>query len=347
MTSQIVIINGNRSFAITESNLTLDEFKTYSGEEKMFKVSDNLSAIVLISGNGRFDSRNLKSYISKYLAKTDMDEIKSVLEIKDSLNDCIVKSSRKSNPTEYVQYSFPKFESKIRYLSKIMDSNLLLKHLKLNSFDGEIDVLKDNELLNDSIIGLAHSIFNDVNLAGYIKRGYYNYIVKSSTNLAIVGYDEENENPSYVKYAILFNDGGNLVISEEYCLNDCKSTMVFTIAQDEDINLNLTGFNDESYRQIKKIVFELFDEFFESHDKKILNSINEKLEDKIFELKLENLGQIVEYIEFLPDDEILRLLDILIELTSIKKKFSNEPHSVGGRRVKTILRKYDGVRFVR
>ena len=47
MTSQIVIINGNRSFAITESNLTLDEFKTYSGEEKMFKVSDNLSAIVL------------------------------------------------------------------------------------------------------------------------------------------------------------------------------------------------------------------------------------------------------------------------------------------------------------
>lgn len=54
----------------------------------------------------------------------------------------------------------------------------------------------------------------------------------------------------------------------------------------------------------------------------ILNSIDEKLRIKINEVKLENLKTTISNIEFFPDSEILKLLDVLIELTAIKMKFS-------------------------
>lgn len=180
-----------------------------------------------------------------------------------------------------------------------------------------------------------------------LKRCYYNYLIKISPNIVFVGYDEKNENPTYIKYAILFNNLHNLEIYEEYSIYNYGGTMIFTITQDEDINLNLTGFNNESYKNIKKIVFDLLNEFFESSDEKIIHEIDEKLKNKFYDIQIDNLSNIVDYIEYLPDLEILKLLDILIELTSVKKRFSNEPHSVGGKRVKAILRKYDGIKFIK
>ena len=352
MTSQIVIINGNRSFAITESNLTLDEFKTYVGEEKIFEISQKLSAVALVSGSGRFDSQKIKNHITRYLAKTDMDEIKSVLEIKNTLNDCIVKSTRKSDPSKYVKSTFPKFENMIIGISKNLNKYEFIEYLKMNSLNENINVLDNNNLLNNSINKLRNTLF-DINdkydsneLKFYLKRNYYNYLVKLSTNLVLVGYDEEYENPTYIKYAILFNNDGKLEIYDEYFLNNCNSTMIFTIAQDEDINLNLTGFNDKSYYDIQKIVFNFFDEIVENVSDEFINSLNNKLEEDIFNIKLNNLAEIIDYIEFLPDEEILNFLEILIQLTSIKKKFSKQPHTVGGKTVKTVLRKYDGVKFI-
>lgn len=348
MTSQIVVINQNRTFAITESNLTLDEFKTYVGEEKIFEISQNLSAVALVSGSGRFDSQKIKNHIVRYLAKTDIDKIKSVLEIKNTLNECIVKSTRKSNPNRYIKSTFPKFERKIKRLSKQFNHDELVNFLTINSFDGEIDILSENKILNSLLTKLNLSVFHNEydELKSCLKRCYYDYLVRSSTNLVIVGYDEDCENPSYVKYAILFNNQGHLETVDLYSVFNCKSTMIFTIAQDEDINLNLTGFNDQSLRSVQQIIFELLDEMINNCDEKLLNSINDKLEDKIYELRLKNLEPIIDYIEFLPDCEILNLLDVLIQLTSIKKKFSKQHHSVGGRRVKAILRKYDGVKFI-
>lgn len=57
MTSQIVVLNKKRSFALSESTLILDGFKSYDGEEKIFKISDKLSAVILVSGNGRLDKQ--------------------------------------------------------------------------------------------------------------------------------------------------------------------------------------------------------------------------------------------------------------------------------------------------
>lgn len=184
MTTQIVIINGNRSFAITESNLTLDEFKTYVGEEKIFEISQKLSAVALVSGSGRFDSQKIKNHITRYLAKTDMDEIKSVLEIKNTLNDCIVKSTRKSDPSKYVKSTFPKFENMIIGISKNLNKYEFIEYLKMNSLNENINVLDNNNLLNTLFD--INDKYDSNELKFYLKRNYYNYLVKLSTNLVLV-----------------------------------------------------------------------------------------------------------------------------------------------------------------
>lgn len=148
----------------------------------------------------------------------------------------------------------------------------------------------------------------------------------------------------YIKYAILFNNEGDLEIMEEYSVYDYHGTIIFTIAQDEDINLNLTGFNRKSIHKIRNSVSELLNQF--NIEENVIKDINGKLETKINEIKLDNLSLIIEYIEFLPESEIFKLLDILIDLTAIKKKFSSEPHSVGGKKVKVSLSKYCGVKFI-
>lgn len=49
MTSQIVVLNRQRSFILSDSALTLEDYKTYVNQEKVFKISDEHSAVVLVS----------------------------------------------------------------------------------------------------------------------------------------------------------------------------------------------------------------------------------------------------------------------------------------------------------
>ena len=341
MTSQIVVLNKKRSFVVTESAVIIDDFKSYEGEEKLFEISCNHSTVLLVSGNGRFNGENLKNYIVKFNAKINLDEIQTVEEIKTSLNDCISNSSDKIDVDEYIENTFPMFEENI-------NNGSITLHSKKTLSNNEIKILDNNKLLDKLLLKLSDSLSSTMDtkeLISILRVIYYDYLIKSSPNLVIVGYDDENEFPSFFKYSILFNSVDGLEIVEEYSLNNYYGTMIFAIAQNQDINLNLLGFNKKSNYQIKKIVSELFRQYMEDCDEKILNEILLNLEDRLFNVELENLSGIIEYIEFLPDDEILKLLTILIELTSIKKRFSNEPHSVGGRIVKAVLRKYNRVKF--
>lgn len=118
------------------------------------------------------------------------------------------------------------------------------------------------------------------------------------------------------------------------------------MAQDSDIRLNLTGFDENSYDAIRNIVFDLFKMHCNDCGDVIFRSIDETLKIRIDELMLNNLNGIMEYIKYLPDCEIIKLFDFLIKLSSIKMKFSNGPHSVGENTTKVVLRKYDGVKFI-
>lgn len=346
MTSQIVVLNKKRSFVLSESASIVDEFKSYVGEEKVFKISEKLSTVVLVSGNGRFNGEKLKNYIAKYLAKTNMDNIQTVDEVKNTLNECISQSSGKMDVNEYINNTFPEFEKSIQKINE----NHIVEYLKLNSSNEDIDVLKNNKLLNNRISKLINSRFSIDDkieldkLKFYLRRCYYDYLIKSSTNLVIVGYDDKNEYPTFFKYSILFNNDNGLEIVEGYSLKNYKGTIIFAIAQNQDIYLNLTGFNDKTYYDIENIVVELFQKYANDCDEIMLNSIKKELEHKIYNIGLENIGLIIGYIDFLPDRETLKLLEKLIELTSYKKKFSNEPHSVSEDVVKLILRKYDGIK---
>lgn len=226
----------------------------------------------------------------------------------------------------------------------------MIEYLKNNALNENIEFLDNNNLLNNLLSNYINfnyavntkSEFQEMKsaLRGY----YYKFINDSSTNLILVGYDIPHENPTYIKFSLLCNTKYGLKTLEEYSVFDCKATMIFTIAQDEDIQLSLMGLNKYTEENIRKIIFELLKDHVNVDDKNISQSIDFRLETMLNNFKLDNLKIIVQYIELLPDIEILKLLDALIELTAIKKRFSNYPHSVGGKRKKIILHKYEGIK---
>ena len=59
---------------------------------------------------------------------------------------------------------------------------------------------------------------------------------------------------------------------------------ILGIAQDDDVDLILTGFNDKTYIDVYHIVLELIEEFGDVtlDDYSILDSIDEKLKTKIY-----------------------------------------------------------------
>lgn len=355
MTLEIVVLNQKRTLAVADSMVTIDDCKTYDGEQKIFKITDRLSTILLLSGNSEFEGQKLKNLIDEYVSKTDFNQINSIEEIKETLNKSIANSSSGINIDEYVKITFDDFEKFIKKsISQYDTKKQKIDFLKINSFDYNIDFLTGNKLLNSKIMKLTHHLFdvkskNELNeINSYICKNYSNFLVKDSPNIVLIGYDQINENPTYINYALLMNNKGRIETIEMYSVHNCDSTMIIGIAQDDEVDLILTGINDVSFKSIQLIVFELIEEFcnFNQMDEDILNSINEKLIIKINDFKLNNLKSIIDYIKILPDTEIFELLDALIVLTSIKMKFSSKVHSVGGKRHKVVLRKYEDINIV-
>ena len=186
---------------------------------------------------------------------------------------------------------------------------------------------------------LTKTKIEDINSVEGIKNSFNDFISRASPKITTSMYIKDN-----LKYAILCNCEGNLETVEDYSVHDCKSTMIFTISQCEDIELNLTGIDDNSFNSVKDSIMECLNRQLKDED--VLRSVREFYEKKLIDIKLKNIEEIIEHIEYLPECEILNFFEVLIQLTSLKLKFSKNPHTVGGKRVKAILRKYDGIKFV-
>ena len=207
MTLEIVVLDQKRTFAAADSMVTVDDCKTYDGEQKIFKISDRLSAILLLSGNSEFEGQKLKNLIDEYVSKTDFNQINSMEEIKETLNESIVQSSKEINLEEYIETTFDDFEKRIKIqIVKYDTTNQKIEFLKLNSFDEDIDFLTSNKLLNLKIMKLTNSLFkiknkNEFNIIKfYLIGNYINSIIKNSPNVVLVGYDENNDYPTYINY---------------------------------------------------------------------------------------------------------------------------------------------------
>lgn len=340
MTSQLGIINKNRAFAISDSMVTVDECKTYSGEDKIFKISDKHSCILMVSGNPRVNGCDIRDFIREYVNNTDFDEIKTIEEIRDSLNQSIVSSDMNKSINSHISENMYNFE---KYIGKIIDDGFL------KPSNNNMDFLDDNELLDNYLTSLIDKLFKPesekefLDLKKSLKGHYYDFIIDMGLNIVLIGYDDKNNNPTYINYYMICVHDDKLEFIDVYSLFDCDSTMIFPISQSEDIELNLFGFNDNTFSEIKKIIRKYLDEFNIKISDKLLE---EKLNEDLYKIKLENMENIVECLNILPDSEILELMDVLIELTSVKQKFSNNVHSVGGKTTKVILKKYGGVKFI-
>ena len=74
--------------------------------------------------------------------------------------------------------------------------------------------------------------------------------------------------------------------------------------------------DENSYGAIRNIVLDLFKNHSNCCDDATICLIDEELKFKLNELKLNNMGDIVEHIRVLPDCEILDLFEILIQVSS-------------------------------
>lgn len=57
MTLEVIFLNKNRTFVAADSNVTINDCKTFEGEQIIFRITDRLSSVLLLSGNSEFDGQ--------------------------------------------------------------------------------------------------------------------------------------------------------------------------------------------------------------------------------------------------------------------------------------------------
>lgn len=232
MTLEIVVFDGLRSFAFAEDAITMGNFKTYYCEKKIFKMSDRLSSVSLVSGNSGISGRKIKDLIDEYIEKTDVEDMVTIKEIMDSFNEFVSKTAEKVEISDYVNETFSVFKKKISsYINPYPQKSQFSDYLKYKSSVGSIGFLDDNVLLNQLISNCANLLsatYNDIeyeDLKFYLRMCYYDFLVENSINMVFVGYDECWENPTYFNYSILCNCEDQLMIVNHYSVCNCDSRM--------------------------------------------------------------------------------------------------------------------------
>lgn len=250
---------------------------------------------------------------------------------------------------------------------KTVDTNFIDKYKKIIlriGNDIQTNVFKGLKIETEKLLENLFSIFTKEGLSSY---GY-----KLKTGIAICGYGNSEIFPtlnSFKVYGVL----GNTLLYEDNInssINHQNEAMIQPFAQSEMIDSFVTGIHPNylhKYHQLliyilisyPKLILNSVKELKEKEKSeyldRILNSDDIEISDFIKRIIEEsvNIGyelffkDILSVISILPKDELANMAEVLINLTSFKRRLSFEAETVGGPIDVAVLSKGDGFIWVK
>ncbi len=230
--------------------------------------------------------------------------------------------------TDYLQLHYQTFIK--NYLKEIKFDNILLTNYQIDTFYQYF--LHYHHVLTNVICGLA---FN-----GYGKDDLY----PSTTTLELFGVMNHK-----LKYSIV----------KEAHISDKYPRAIKTFAQDLAIHTYLDGIDPEVNYDIQQLYqnfvnekIETLPKIFNDKQKKILidhifdSKATEYLYDQVYEITRVNWGKTYGAVEILPEEELVKFAEFLVDLCSFKSKYSLDKQlnmTVGGPADVVLITKSDGV----
>jgi len=179
------------------------------------------------------------------------------------------------------------------------------------------------------------------------------------SGVVIAGFGDDEFFPSLVIYNVEGILDGSLKykIVDEVSVNYKTGAIIMPFAQKDMIQLFMEGVHEDYLRIEQHYLQELLNSFLKSFAKKvkiseeeqreIINIIMSDFKKKISEYKKTYTESIMKVVSMLPKSELAMMAETLVNLTSLKRKWSTEIETVGGPIDVALISKGDGFIWIK
>ena len=352
MTAESLILTPNAIVVASDGNITISGKKSFSGVDKIKKLSEKPPMVLMYYGNADFASLELESSVEEFIENLDFNKVCNVKNISKEFLKFLEKNSYPDDVEHFVDFHLERFKRDIQKELKGMNKTQFLNFLnsleKVDIFGFVLDLnISFEDIIPDFIMN-TNEVNND------LLKVFSNDLTKRGSGIVITGFDKEFNRPSYIHFNLLVNNNGKIEYKCQDFVENYDGAAIISFAQDDEINTYIYGihpefeisiinylqdqlrvcfndfynvlvesgeFNDTVLNQIR-VYKELFENDFLQYE---LNFIN-----KLDEWEIENYHSILSIIPLLPKSYLVTFARFLILLVSSKKKYSLDLESVGG-----------------
>lgn len=382
MTSEVLIMTPSAVTIAADSVVTINGNKTYECVNKLFMLSKNPPMGIMIYNNANFMAIPFETLIKDFRKQIiDDGTVNTVDDFRNKFEEYLEKEPKKNNfPILSLQDKIKIFTEHMANEVNNLDENTIEKWLLDNGNLDVFDKYKDIIFIDDDSLINFNNCLNSIipefldsdkidEFHDVLKNIFVQVMVlENYTGVAIVGFETDKLFPSCTLFKIRY------IYDDKFIFDDIKNDevggkkgVIFApLAQTDVIELFLTSLDTITEKQLKMYFNNVLDgyndrlkglikseESISKKDAEKIISILDKVQNKhpnfdehfdkfISDLKLHNRNPILNFIMFLPKDELSNLAESLINITSLKRKVQDGLETVGGDVDVAVITKGDG-----
>ncbi|MEK3882437.1 hypothetical protein [Paenibacillus sp. PL2-23] len=316
-----------------------DSFIGYLTEEQRFTSKEAEKGQI-----GFIFSQWLEKFLKKlnqfihnnYQHEPDEDEIRKIMNA--SLVDTWNQLNEIHYSGEFDETFYPWFEEEYgEFIQEIFEENV---NFELNE-----------DIINTLVIIAASLVCR-------------NTLDDNESGVVIAGFGEDDIYPTLSGYRIggIFNGKLKQLLLENSKIDDRNSAQIVPFAQQEMVHSFLSGIDPKIEDEIQRFLqatVSVYPDFIETLDINVDIESKAKIEDKGRELsnEFENelkkfkrkqfINPVIQTVASFPKEELSSMAEALVNLTSIKRKVTNQAETVGGPIDVAVISKSDGFIWVK
>lgn len=277
MTASVLIINSNNICLGSDSNVTIDNVKTFTGVKKLHCLCDELPMAIMNYGNAEFAFIDFETIVGEFKKRNEINKLSSVKNIVKNFIEFLKEFTDSEDCDEFIEYYLNEFKKELIILIQEMDEIDFLEFLKNIETKNLLNFLNGYTIDFSEIVPNYMVDFEYVNLK--LLHAFSTYLEDNSVGVVIAGFDKEFNRPSFVNFNLFFNNNGKIEWKCNYLEENYDGVSILTFAQDDEIKAFIEGidkyFENELINYWRDMINILFNDLFESISKN--NSFNEDL----------------------------------------------------------------------
>lgn len=362
MTVQCAILNPRCEIFASDTRVTTPEGKKYDGVQKIFEISNDPPAKIMINGNMEFENIPIETIINEFKSKTNFEELKTIEEIKNEFLKFTHNYAPKSDFEEYISYVVEDFKEA---LSLEIEENGFDKIISTKKRKEPYPFIRKYSKFNDEFCEIIPKKKEKEKYNEILWEIFSQELKYSGTGIIIAGYNPDSPYPSFFELNIHCNDEKEIIYEELESKIDFQETIIRIYAMNQEGYSFFTGFNEEFLEYIRGYINETNDEIIHRLKSKlhqenitpvekiltitthILNEEYSDLNNEVNIFRINAIEDTSKSIEFIPNNLLCTLADEIIRLTGIKQKISSEEEYVSIKSHISLITKPQGFKWVK